>query len=567
MNAKASATAARQAIPDTKLTPFAQEWVTLTKQEHIQLVWDAKYWKSSFQRATDRIQQMELDQQLTTAQAALRDAALRCELETAQAKIRDLQKRVFGRKSEHGLQGDKAQAGNVKSSRTRGQQQGTPGHGRAMQADLPVHDETISIASPQCPCCGLGFGDFPGTEDSEVLEIEVKAYRRAIHRRRYRKTCQCVGVPGIITAPPPARLIPRGKYGISVWVHLLLSKFLYGQPTHRLLQDLSDSGLTLSEGTLTGGMQAIAPLFAPIEEAMLAKLRSETHWHADETRWLVFADVEGKIGHRWYLWVFQSQSVIHYVLDPTRSADVPIAELGESSGGVVSCDRYSAYKKFVRLHPAFVLAFCWAHQRRDFLELANSYPDLAVWAFVWVDKIGELYHLNDIRQGTQCDIVRFAESDRLLRQAVDKMALAREVSLKQPELAEPARKVLQSMQNHWAGLTVFVAHPAVPMDNNTAERSVRISVVGRKNFYGSGSQWSGELAATMYSLLMTVKLWGLNPRTWLTTYLRACAENGNQPPADLSGFLPWSMDVSQLALLKRVFATPDNVSQNGFDSS
>lgn len=73
---------------------------------------------------------------------------------------------------------------------------------------------------------------------------------------------------------------------------------------------------------------------------------------------------------------------------------------------------------------------------------------------------------------------------------------------------------------------MFVDHPEVPMDNNSAERSVRISVVGRKNFYGSGSRWSGQLAATMYSLLMTVKLWGVNPRTWLSSYLHACAEIG-----------------------------------------
>lgn len=204
----------------------------------------------------------------------------------------------------------------------------------------------------------MDFADFPGTEDSEVLEIEVKAYRRVIRRRRYRKTCQCDEVPGIVAAPPPARLISRGKYGISIWVHLLLAKFRYGQPSHRLLQDLQDSGLNLSEGTLTGGLQAIAPLFAPVEDALLARLRSERHWHADETRWMVFVEVEGKVGHRWYLWVFQSKSVVHYVLDPSRSADVPIAELGEASGGIVSCGRYSAYKKFIRLHPAFVLAFC-----------------------------------------------------------------------------------------------------------------------------------------------------------------------------------------------------------------
>lgn len=78
----------------------AQVWVTLTKQEHIQLVWDAKYWKSTYLRVRSRLQQTQADHQSAMAQAAEREAALRNELEIAQAKIRDLQKRVFGRKSE-----------------------------------------------------------------------------------------------------------------------------------------------------------------------------------------------------------------------------------------------------------------------------------------------------------------------------------------------------------------------------------------------------------------------------------------------------------------------------------
>ncbi|MHB1545026.1 MAG: IS66 family transposase [Gammaproteobacteria bacterium] len=546
---------------DRKFTPFAQQWVTLAKQEYIQLVWDARYWKTAHRRALARMEQLTVDHQRANAQAALRETALQSELEAAQAKVRDLQKRVFGRQSEHSARGHKGLTPEGPSPRSRGQQPGTRGHGRARQAHLPAHEETIVIDSPQCPRCGLGYADFPGTEDSEVLEIAVKAHRRVIHRRRYRKVCSCVGVPGLITASPPPRLIPRGKFGISVWVSVLLDKFLYGRPSHRLVQDLSDQGLTMSPGTLAGGLQTIAPLFAPLDQALTHKLRSESHWHADETRWMVFIDVEGKVGHRWYLWVFQSPSVIHYVLDPTRSADVPIAELAEAQGGIVSCDRYSAYKKFVRLHPTFVLAFCWAHQRRDFLELANRYPDLLPWAMTWVEAIAELYHRNGLRLQADPGSTKRAAHHARLQQAVQGMAIRRDEALADRKLAVSAAQVLHSMQNHWAGLTVFVDHPEVPMDNNAAERDMRLAVVGRKNFTGSGSAWSGQLAATMYSLLMTVKLWGVNPRTWLSAYLQACADNGNQPPSDLGAFLPWSMEPPQWARMKRVHEEPETARQ------
>ena len=106
------------------------------------------------------------------------------------------------------------------------------------------------------------------------------------------------------------------------------------------------------------------------------------------------------------------------------------------------------------------------------------------------------------------------------------------------------------MDKHWQGLKVFVDHPAVPMDNNIAERAHRSAVIGRKNFYGSGSQWSGQLMAAMYTVLMTVKLWKFNPRTWLLAYLQACCDAGNRAPIDIRAFLPWSMRASELAMMR-----------------
>jgi transposase len=381
-----------------------------------------------------------------------------------------------------------------------------------------------------------------------------------IRRRRYRPTCNCGCVPGIVSAPAPARLIERGKFGLSVWASVLLDKFLYGRPSHRLLQDLADQGLQMSPGTLAGGLRTLAPLFEPLDHALALKLRGQSHWHADETRWAVFIEFAGKVGHRWYLWVFHSNSVVHYVLDESRSAEVIEGELAGVDQGVISCDRYSAYKKFARLHPGVLLALCWAHQRRDFLALANAHPELSSWAMAWVDEIGKLYHLNSLRLAAPQHSAKRSTAHAALRQALDAMASRRDSALTDILLAEPAAKVLHSMHGHWPGLTVFLDHPGVPMDNNTAERDVRQAVVGRKNFYGSGSLWSGQLAATMYSVLMTARLWGLNARTWLSQYLQACADNGNRAPSQLDAFLPWSMDTARLAAM-RACPTPARPSE------
>ena len=357
--------------------PFACEYVTLTKQEHIELKYEAQRWKTLHRKALSRAQWREQRYAQILRElkerAAQAEAKLRCEVEEQKAKVRDLQKRLFGRKSEHKTSSD-LQAQEGVSRAHRGQRRGARGHGRTMQKDLPVRHEDVASAQAHCAHCGLGWRIFPGAEDSQILEIEVKAYRRSVHRRRSKPACQCDRLPGIITAPPPGKLIARGKFGISVWTTVLLDKFRYGRPSHRLLQDFADHGLRMSPGTLAGGLQAIAPLLEPIDKALLAKLRSEPHWHADETRWAVFTEVVGKMGHRWRLWVFHSRSVVHYVLDQTRACVVIEGELAGVDSGIISCDRYSGYKRFARLNPGVLLGYCWLTAGYTKGEASWSWP-------------------------------------------------------------------------------------------------------------------------------------------------------------------------------------------------
>jgi transposase len=249
--------------------------------------------------------------------------------------------------------------------------------------------------------------------------------------------------------------------------------------------------------------------------------------------------------------VFCSKSATYYVLDPSRAASVPLAHFAKLLvETILICDRYSAYKKAARLI-GLLLAFCWAHLRRDFLELARGYPQLEPWARAWVERIGTLYYLNQGRLQVRADALSFAQRELELKAHLQQMAEARDLALADKSLHGAARKVLESLSTHWAGLTVFVEHPEIPMDNNRAERVLRNPVLGRRNYYGSGSLWAAQLAATLFSILMTLlHCWGINPRRWLQEYLQVCADNGHQPPQDLSAFLPWRMSPPRLSYLR-----------------
>jgi transposase len=479
--------------------------------------------------------------------AVAREAQLKQEIALLQAQLRLREQQLFGRKADSTA----TAGGSTRTDRTtrpRGQQRGTPGPKRRDYSQLPAVEQIGELPAEQqeCACCGQPFASFPGTADATILEIDVRAHRRIYRRRRYRPTCSCGYHSGIVTAPPPAKVIPKSILGISVWVTVLLDKFLFYRPTYRLLEDMRTQGLNLSQGTLTDGLQRLLPLFEPLYDQLVEHSQQQILWHADETRWLVFATSDGKVGYRWYLWVFHAADVVVFVLSPGRSHETPEEHFGPVEEGILIVDRYAAYQAMAQVKDGtIVLAFCWTHVRRDFLTVARSWPDQEAWALGWVERIGGLYACNDRRLEAPRRSLQFTACDQEVRRCVAAIEQQRDDELAQPELHPARRKVLESLRHHWPGLTVFVDHPDVPMDNNTAERSERGPVVGRKNFYGSGSVWSGRLAAMLFSLFQTLALWGLNPRVWLTVYLTACAEAGGRVPAKPEALLPWNLSEDQ----------------------
>jgi len=546
--------------PVEPATPFSQELVTITKKDYIELTHQINYWKA---------QHAHLKQKC----ADLEDA---CQYKDA--KIKDLQKRVFGKKSEKQSAVKSEKEEQSATRRKRGQQPGSSGHGRTPRPDLPVILEVLDLPEEEkrCQCCGLPYVSTPALDkQNDFIEVDVKAYIRRIQRPAYQRHpgCCCPEIPAIITAPQLPRLIPRSPYQVSFWVEVLLSKFHYAQPTNRYLQDLSDQALDVSPGTVAGGLKKLAPLFEPMMDALYQKQMTEALFHNDETRWEVFVELEGKVGTRWYLWVTRSESVVFFILDPSRSATVPGAHFAglQQERVIIVCDRYSAYKKLARLSDIILLAFCWAHVRRDYLDAGRSHKELEVWMLAWKARIGELYHQNHLRLeqwDPECSLEQQNRDFNRHHQAVQGMLqIMRTEALRltaenEEELDEATltlsrsarkqqRKVCQSLLTHWDGLTLFVENPQVPMDNNLAENTIRGPVTGRKNYYGSGSLWSAGLAASLFSILKTLELWGINPRHWLSAYLTACAVNGGKAPIDMSAYIPWEMSEARRSELTR----------------
>jgi transposase len=288
----------------------------------------------------------------------------------------------------------------------------------------------------------------------------------------------------------------------------------------------------------------------PIYAAFRGRNRQGDIHQADETRWLVFAVLEGKKGYGWWLWVVLGSDTVVYLLDPSRGHAVPERHFGPEASGVLEVDRYSGYKAMAQVKSGLmVLAFCWAHVRRDFVRVGKGWSELTPWALSWLRRIRQLYRLNRERLRNAIGSPEFQQQDALLRQAVETMRVQAMEELSDPKLRQPCRKVLDSLQEHWTGLVRFVEDPRIPLDNNASERAGRGPAVARKNFYGSGSLWSGRLTATMFSLFTTLAHWKLNLRLWLTWYLESCAAAGGRAPEDIRPFLTWNFSAERRAAL------------------
>ena len=157
----------------------------------------AAYWKAQHARALER------------------EAQLKAEVQRLEAMVRLREQQLFGRKTETAAATapapPDAPRADTPPRRPRGQQPGRQGPKRRDYSHLLAVDDPQVLSPEKCRCsrCGQPFADFPGTEDSVILEIEVRAYRRVVRRRRYRPTCSCAAHPGIVTAPPPPRLIRK----------------------------------------------------------------------------------------------------------------------------------------------------------------------------------------------------------------------------------------------------------------------------------------------------------------------------------------------------------------------
>ncbi|HEY3321229.1 MAG TPA: IS66 family transposase [Planctomycetota bacterium] len=409
-----------------------------------------------------------------------------------------------------------------------------PGHGPRKQPNLET--EIIEHPLPEdvrvCPACGGELTEVEGLfDESELITVTVRNFVRQLHRqKKYR--CRCNGC--IKTAPGPLRLLDGGRFSVEFAAEAAASKYSEHLPLTRQARIMGYEGLVTDSQTLWDQVNALATLLTPTYEAIIKVILAFPVIGCDETRWYLL-DNGGKVKENriWQSWCLMGHDLVAYRIMDSRGRDAA-AEVLAGFTGVVMADAYTVYQSLARLTGLFVVAFCWAHVRRRFVECQDNFPTECGEALTMIKA---LYAVE--REGKIPDADLAVLRDQKSRPIVDAIFIWAKALAARELPRSGLGEALGYLLNQEVGLRRFLDDSRIPIDNNATEAAQRGVVLGRNNHLGSRSRRGTEVAAIYYTLVECAKLAGVSPKSYIIAVATAARLNSGAVllPADFKTLL------------------------------
>jgi transposase len=411
----------------------------------------------------------------------------------------------------------------------------------SLPAHLPRLHETLVPEDTNCPCCRAPMHAI-GEETSERLDVIPAQFRVIVtHRPKY----ACRGCEKIVETAAPEHLIKSGLPTEAMVAHVLVAKYGWHLPLYRQAQIFLAQGIKLDRSTLAFWVGYAAAELLPLHERMRTILLGSAKLAVDETTVPVLDPGRGrtKTGFFWTMarddrpWGGPDPPCVVYSYAPGRGSVHATALLADYHG-IVQCDGYRAYKKLNQNR--IQLAFCWAHLRRRFNDIAKKgNAPLASQALV---RIAEFYRIEEMVRGRSADERRAARQEKSKPQV---MAFRDwlETQLSNVSAKSPIAEAIRYGLNHWDGLTRFLDDGRIELDTNIVERSMRPVALTRKNALFAGHDDGAENWACIASLIETCKLQGIDPQAYLADVLVRLVNLW--PNNRLDELLPWAWAVER----------------------
>ena len=462
--------------------------------------------------------------------------ALKAQLQTLKTQLDWFKRQLFGERSEKrllidpamqadllvGLGGEVAAPPKPAEKQTISYQRSKPRapgtvNGQGLRFDDTVPVETIHL--------GRAAALSGVAEDQQSLISEKISYRLAQRPGSYvilkyvRQVIKRLDTDELLTAAAPVNVLDKSIADVSFLAGMLVDKFVYHLPLYRQHQRIKQSGIDLSRITLTNLARRTIDLLQPIYTAQFEHIRKSRVIAMDETPIKAGRRKKGKLRQAYFWPIYGEADEIAFSYASSRASRQVREVLGDDFNGTLISDGYEAYENYARYHPRMTHAQCWAHTRRYF-EKAEAAEALTL--------IGEMYAAEQAIRDRQL------EGEAKLRyrtQHSEPVVVAFwrwcESQCRRHDLlpSNPLTKALKYAMARSDKLKVFLSDPEVPIDTNHLERALRPIPMGRRNWLFCWTELGAEQVGIIQSLLVTCKLHGIHPHTYLVDVLQRISQH------------------------------------------
>ena len=345
-----------------------------------------------------------------------------------------------------------------------------------------------------------------GSEDTEKLEYVPASFKVKKYVRHKHACKQCRDNISIGQLPP--MVIDKGIAGEGLLAHIITSKYNDHLPLNRLENILKRHDVDLNVSTMCDWVGRCSDLLEPLVKRMHSKILQSPKINTDDTKIPVKSRGRKGSTYNGYLWVYiDDDKNVVFDFTPNRSREGPIRFLGNYNG-YVQADAYSGYDEFFRKGKATEVG-CHSHARRKFEYAMDSDPVRAARMMVlW----GSLYEIEKRAKKEKYDSVQLLQArQEQAKPILHEIKSALDEYKKQVLPKSPMGKAVNYSLNQWDSLVRYVDDAVLDIDNNLSERTLRMVVIGRKNYLFAGSDSGAERAAIIYSLAASCKLHDIDP--------------------------------------------------------